>query len=196
MSEKQIKDMLKKIQDRQKASKQCKSMGKKMGDAGKSMEKGALKQAAEQLGKLGKMLNEMEQMEQALNDLQSQMAQLDEAADDLGDFDPDKDDLACTQCNSTGYLPDGSKCPNCNGTGQGSGGRGRGSGNRDRDDSAVTSTVHKKAKTKQGRGGSTIGQQFVKGKQLKGQSRVGLSDATGAEIPALIAHCEFSTRFR
>jgi hypothetical protein len=181
MTEQQMQEMLKKIQQRQKACKQCQGMGKKMGDAGKAMEEGAIKQAAEQLGEAGKMLNEMEQMEQALNDLESQMAQLDEAADDLGDFDPNKDDLACKQCDGTGYLPDGSPCPNCNGTGQQQGrGRGRGAGPRDRDDSAATSTVNKKAKTKQGRGGSTIGQQFVKGKQLKGESRVGSSDASGA----------------
>ncbi|MCG8404411.1 MAG: hypothetical protein MI923_04340 [Phycisphaerales bacterium] len=179
ISQEQMKEMLQKMQQRQKASQQCQKMGDKMGQCSKAMEQGNLGEAQQQLGEAGEMLNEMEQMEQALNDLESQMSQLDQAQDDLSDFDPEKDDLSCQQCNDTGFRPDGAPCPRCNGQGAG-GNRGRGWGDRERDNTAETSTVNRKAKTKQGRGGSIVGQQFVKGKQLKGKSQVEFSDALGA----------------
>ena len=180
LSQQQIKKMLKKIQQRQMACKQCKGLGKKLGRSAKALEQGALKQAQQNLGQAGQMLNGLEQMEQALNDMQSQMAQLDDAADDLGDFDPLKDDLICKLCKGTGYLPDGSRCPRCNGTGRRGSGRGRGNAPRNRDDNVKTATVNKKARTRQGPGGSIIGQQFVKGRQLKGKSNVGPVDASAA----------------
>jgi len=187
VTQEQMKQMLKKMQKQmkqQKAScKQCQKMGQKMGQAAKSMEQGNMKQAGQKLEEAGDMLNEMEQLEQALNELESQLSDLEDAKDDLeGEFDPDKDDLACDMCDGEGFLPDGSPCPKCNRKGdkKGGGGRGRGAGGRDRDDSAKTSTVNRKAKTQRGKGGSIVAQQFVKGKQLKGESRVEFSEAIGA----------------
>lgn len=180
MTEEQMKQMLQKMQQRQKACQQCQKMGEKMGQSAKAMEQGNMEQAQQELGEAGEMLNEMEQLEQALNDIESQMSQLDQAQDDLSDFDPEQDDLECKKCNGTGFRADGAPCPHCNRKGEGPGGRGRGWGDRDRDDSAQTSTVNKKAKTKQGKGGSIVGQQFVKGKQLKGKSEIEFSDALSA----------------
>ncbi len=187
VTQEQMKQMLKKMQKQMKqqkaSSKQCQKMGQKMGQCAKSMEQGKMKEAGQQLKEAGDMLSEMEQLEQALNELESQMSDLEDAKDDLeGEFDPDKDDLACDMCDGGGFLPDGSPCPKCNRKGdqKGGGGRGRGKGGRDRDDSAKTSTVNRKAKTKRGRGGSIVAQQFVKGKQLKGESRVEFIEAIGA----------------
>lgn len=185
VTKEQMKEMLQKMQkqmQQQKASsKQCQNMAQKMGQCAKAMEQGDAKQAGKKLEEAGDMLNEMEQLEQALNELESQMSDLEDAKDDLEEYDPDNDDLACDMCHGSGFLPDGSPCPKCNPNGDRKGnGRGRGAGARDRDDSAKTSTVNEKAKTKRGVGGSIVAQQFVKGKQLKGESRVDFSDAIGA----------------
>ncbi len=187
ITSKQMEKMLKKMQQQQKACKQCNKMGEKMGKAAKAMSKGDMKQAQKQLDEAGEKLGEMEQMEQALSQLESQLDQLEDTADDLEEYDPEDDDLACKQCDGSGFLPDGSPCPNCNRNNQGNGpgGRGRGAGKRDRDDSAKTSTVNKRTQVRRGRGGSIIGQTYVKGKQLKGESRVEFKDAAGAaEIDA------------
>jgi len=185
VTKEQMKQMLQKMQKQMKqqkaSSKQCQNMAQKMGQCAKSMEQGKMKEAGKKLEEAGDMLNEMEQLEQALDELESQLSDLEDAQDDLEEYDPSQDDLACDMCDGGGFLPDGSPCPKCNQKGdKKGGGRGRGAGKRDRDDSAKTSTVNKKAKTKRGRGGSIVAQQFVKGKQLKGKSRVDFSDAIGA----------------
>lgn len=181
ITEQQMKQMLRKMQQRQKAGKQCQGLGKKMGQCAKAMEQGDIQSAQQELNEAGDMLSEMEQLEQALNELDAQKAQLEEAGADLEDFDPEKDDLMCKLCQGTGFRADGAPCPRCNGTGQCQGrNRGRGAAPRARDDNAKTSTINKKARTRQGRGGSIIGRQFVKGKQLKGKTRIEFSEALSA----------------
>lgn len=187
MSKEQMEKLLNKIQERQQASKQMQKMGEKMGDCAKSMEKGDTEAAQDKLGEAGQMLSEMEQMEQQLNELEAQMSQLDEARKGLneGDQEDEKqdDDLKCKQCNGSGFKKDGAPCPHCKGSGQG--GRGRGSGPRERDDSGDVAFQNKKEKPQERKGGTIIGQQFVKSKQLKNKSEVELFDAAkAAEIDA------------
>ncbi len=193
VSEQQIKDTVQKIQQRQQANQQIKEMSSKMAKAARQLQKNDTQAAADELGEAAEMLDEMEQMEQDLNDLESQMAQLSEERDNLGN--PKPGDKPCPRCSGTGFQKDGSPCPGCDGTGscQGSdhdkAGRnkagGRGTGPRDRDDDAQTATKDEKGKVKTAKGGRVIGQQFVKGRQLKGQSNVEFQDAAeAAEIDA------------
>lgn len=188
MSEQQVKDLVKKIQQRQQACDKLGQMASKTAQAGKKMEEGQNEAAADELGQAAEMLDEMEQMEQSLNDIQSQMAQLNDTRDQLGD--QESNDGVCKYCNGSGFRKDGAPCPHCNGTGRGPGqgqgnNKGRGFGARGRDDAAKTQTVDAKAKVKTSKDGRIIGQQFVRGRQLKGQSQVELQDAAAAaEIDA------------
>ncbi len=190
MTEEKMKEMLEKLQQQQKAqqkaSQQCNKMGEKMGQCAKAMKDGDMQQAMQELGEAGEQLSEMEQLEQALNDLENKLSELDQAGQDLEDFDPSQDDLKCDQCDGSGFRADGAPCPKCNPNNQnGQGGRGRGAGPRDRDDNVETATKNEKARTKQGRGGSIVGQQFVKGQQLKGESNADFEEAiSAAEIEA------------
>ncbi|MFH1418117.1 MAG: hypothetical protein ABII12_07540 [Planctomycetota bacterium] len=179
MSEEQIKEMIEKIKQRQKACSNCQKMGNKMSGAAKECEKGNLGSASSQLGEAGEMLDELEQMESALNDVEAQLAELNDSWEDMSDLGNQQQE-PCQHCQGTGFLEDGSPCPHCNGTGNAGSSGGRGSGNRARDDSALTDTVNAKAKVKQGRGGSIVGQQFVKGQPIKGQSLVELGEAAAA----------------
>ena len=201
MTEEQMKEMMKKIQQRQEACKQCEGLGNKMGQAAKNIDSGATESADAQLAEAGEMLNEMEQLEQTLNDMQSQMSELDQARDQLNKNQSD-DEGECEMCNGTGFRKDGSVCPACKGSGRkggqgGKGGQGKGKsrgpgsgtsggGHTDpRDDSVKTSTVDTKAKTKTRKDGTVIGQDFVKGKMLTGKSEVEFYDAAkAAEIDA------------
>lgn len=185
VTQEQMQKMLEKMQQQmkagEKASQQCKNLAEKLGEAAKQMQKGNMQQAETELNETGEALSEMEQLEQALNDLESQLSELENAGEEIEEeYDEMKDELTCEQCNGTGFRNDGAPCPGCNGTGQ-CGGRGRGSGPRDRDDNVDTDTVNAKAKTKFGRGGGIVGQQFVKDKQLKGESSAAFTDASAAE---------------
>lgn len=183
MTKEQLQKMLEKMQQRQKACKQCKGLGEKMGRAAKKMGQGQTESAAQELGEAGQMLDEMEQLEQAMNELEAQMSELDDARDEL-DGEEDEDDGICKQCNGTGFRKDGAPCPNCNGTGQ-CGGPGRGGGNRDRADNVDVEFKNRKAKTKMNKRGRIIGQRFVKGDPLKGKSEIELLDAArAAELDA------------
>jgi hypothetical protein len=197
VSEEQMKEMLEKLQQQQqaqkKANEQCEKMGQCMNKAAKSMEEGNSEQAQKQLSEAGEQLSEMEQMEQALNDIESQMDELQNAENDLENLDQPEEEGDCDQCDGSGFRPDGAPCPKCQpgggqGQGQGQGqqgGRGRAFGERDRNDNVDTATRNVRAKTKQGRGGSIVGQQFVKGSQEKGDSQVEFSEALEAgEIDA------------
>ncbi|HVP13244.1 MAG TPA: hypothetical protein VMV94_18875 [Phycisphaerae bacterium] len=110
MTEDQAKKLLNKIQQSQQAGSQLQQMGSKMASAAKQLDQGNTEAASSELGEAGEMLNEMEQIEQGLNDLQSQMAQLDQTRDELGDQQLNED--KCPLCNGTGFLKDGSPCPN------------------------------------------------------------------------------------
>ncbi len=205
VTQQQMQKMLEKMQEQQKAqqqaNQQCQKMGQSMKQAGQSMEEGNLDQAQQQMSQSSDMLNEMEQMEQALNDIQSQMSDLDQAEQDLENAgDEQQQQQGCDGCNGTGFLPDGAQCPKCGGSGQQGGGQGQGGqgqgqgqgqgnnargsgrafGARDRNDDVDTDTRDEKAKTKQGRGGSIIGQNFVKGSQFKGDVHSTAGDAAAA----------------
>jgi ribosomal protein S20 len=182
ITEQQMKQMLEKIQQRQKACKQCSKLGQKMGATARQLAQGDTQGAQDELGEAAEMLDEMEQLEQALNEIESQMSQLDDARDELNE--EDSDDGKCKRCNGTGFRPDGSPCPHCKGTGRCKGTRG-GGGTRARDDSVETDTVAKKANIKTRKGGTIIGQRFVKGSMLKGQSEEEIHEAAAAaEIDA------------
>lgn len=197
VTKEQMENLLNKLQQQQKAqqkaNEQCQKMGECMNKAAKSMEEGKSQQAQKELGEAGEQLSEMEAMEQALNDLESQMDDLQSAEESLEDFEPFQDEeQECDQCGGSGFLPDGSPCPKCQGQGQGGqgqgngqGGAGRAFGRRERNDNVKTATRNVRAKTRNGKGGSVIGRQFVKGSQEKGESGVEFSEAFEAgEIDA------------
>jgi hypothetical protein len=183
VSKDQIKQMMDRAAQRQQACKQMQQMASKMGQASKQMQQGNQKAAQDELNQAAEQLSEMEQMEQSLNDLEGQMASLDEARENLNNKDQDENGQ-CKQCNGTGFKKDGSPCKHCQGTGQGQCGK-PGSGARKRDDNAQVDFVDRKAHVKQTKGGSIVGQQFVKGDQIKGKSEVEFLDAaSAAEIDA------------
>lgn len=192
ITEEQIKKMAQKARQRQQASQQCKNLGDQMSQAGKQLEAGDTEAAASEMGEAAEMLNEMEQMEQALNEIDAQMSQLADARDGLskdgeGEGEGEGQDGKCSGCKGTGFRKDGSPCAGCNGTGEGPGGqdRGRGAGQRNRDDTGDVDFADKKEKTKLSKSGRIIGQQFVKGEQLKGKSDVELMDVSrAAEVDA------------
>lgn len=188
VTQEQIKQMMEKIAQRQKACNACKKMGEKMGQASKKMQEGDSESASKELGEAGEQLSEMEQLEQQLNELEGQMAQLDDARNDLNEDEKDDHgdhDGQCKGCKGTGFRKDGSPCPQCNGTGNGMGSAGRGSGKRDRAEGGEFGFKNTKAKVKTTKGGKVVSQQFVKGQHLKGKSEVEFYDAaSAAEIDA------------
>lgn len=193
VTQEQIKQMMEKAAQRQQACKQMQQMASKMGNACKQMQQGNQQAAQDELSEAGEKLSEMEQMEQSLNELEGQMASLDEARDGLNEGDQNQSEGQCQgdgegqckQCNGSGFKKDGSPCRHCQGTGKNKSGGGRGAGPRDRDDSAQVDFENKKARVKTAKGGSIVGQQFVKGDQLKGKSEVEFIDAAhAAEIDA------------
>ncbi len=183
VSKEQIKQMMDRAAQRQQACKQMQQMASKMGNASKQMKQGNQQAAQDEMNQAAEQLSEMEQMEQSLNDLEGQMASLDEARENLNKNDQDENGK-CKQCNGTGFRKDGSPCKHCEGTGQCQSG-GRGNAPRKRDDNDQVDFVDKKAHVKTAKGGSIVGQQFVKGEQLKGKSEVEFLDAaSAAEIDA------------
>lgn len=182
-SKEDIQKMLDKMKQRQQANQQCQKMGEKMGQAARKLEQGDTQAAQEELGQAEEMLSEMEQMEQSLNDLEGQMAELQDARDQMNqEYEPP--DSRCPKCNGTGFRKDGAPCPHCDGKGQCRGAN-PGSGPRERDDNVQVDFQNQKVKGKDTGKGVIIGQQFVKGKQLKNQSRAELYDAArAAEIDA------------
>ncbi len=188
VSKDQIKQMMDRAAQRQQACKQMQKMASKMGNASRQMQQGHQQAAQDEMNQAAEQLSEMEQMEQSLNDLEGQMASLDEARDGLNQGDKNQgegENGKCSQCHGTGFRKDGSPCKHCEGTGRGKPGPGRGSGARERDDNADVDFVDKKAHVKTAKGGSIVGQQFVKGEQLKGKSEVEFLDAaSAAEIDA------------
>ncbi|HKQ49102.1 MAG TPA: hypothetical protein VJZ71_13610 [Phycisphaerae bacterium] len=194
VTQEQIKQMMEKAAQRQQACKQMQQMANKMGNACKQMQQGNQQAAQDELNEAGEQLSEMEQMEQSLNELEGQMASLDEARDGLnegnqnqgeGQCQGDGENGPCKGCNGSGFKKDGSPCRHCEGTGRNKSGGGRGAGPRDRDDNVDVDFENKKARVKTAKGGSIVGQQFVKGDQLKGKSEVEFIDAAhAAEIDA------------
>ncbi|QDV90346.1 hypothetical protein RAS2_14250 [Phycisphaerae bacterium RAS2] len=204
ITEEQIKQMAQKAQQRQQASQQCKSLGDQMGQAGRQLEAGDTEAAASEMGEAAEMLSEMEQVEQAMNEMDAQMSQLADARDELsgdgdnhgdgeGDGEGNGESGKCGSCNGTGFRKDGSLCGGCEGTGSGKGsgsgkgrpGRGHGSGRRNIDDTTDVDFVNKKDKGKLTKAGQVIGQQFIKGEQLKGKSDIELVDVSrAAEVDA------------
>lgn len=116
VSQKQIQEMLKKIQQRRQGAKQCKKLGDKMAGAARQLERGDTQAAQGELGEAGEMLSEMEQLEQALSELDAEMSQLDDLRDDLSQGD--QEGGKCKQCKGTGFRRDGAPCPWCNGSGR------------------------------------------------------------------------------
>ncbi len=186
VSEEQLRQMMEKLAQRQQASEQLKKMAEKFSGAAGQLQQGNTEAAQDELGEAGEMLSEMEQLEQSLNELEAQMAMVSDARDELSE-EPGEDDLACKQCNGTGFRKDGAACPHCNGSGECSGGgdRGRAFGARQRDDNVQVAFKNSKAQVKTTKGGRIISQQFVKGEQLKGKSEAEFYDAAmAAEIEA------------
>lgn len=182
MTQEQMKEMLQKMQQRQEACSKCEGLGQKMSGAAKQLEQGNLETAEEELAEAGEMLDETEQLEQSLNDIESQMAELNDLRDQMNNSCQGKPG-PCQRCKGTGFLEDGSPCPHCKGH-QGSG-VGKGGKTDPRDDSVKTDTVDKKSPTKSRKGGAIIGQQFIKGKMLTGQSEAEFYDAAqAAELQA------------
>jgi hypothetical protein len=153
-----------------------------MSNAGRQMKESDTEAAQDELGQAAEMLSEMEQMEQSLNDLEGQLAELDQARDELSEGAEGSE--SCGTCSGTGFRKDGAPCAECNGTGR-CGGRGRGAGPRDRDDNVQAGFRDEKVKGRSGRGGSIVGQQFVKGQQLRNRSQAEIAEAArAAEIDA------------
>lgn len=174
VNQQQIKKMMDQLKKNQQAAQQCNKMGKNMSQAAKAMKQGNGQQAQQSLQKAQEQLSEMEKMSQEMSELETQMSQMDEMKDELGK--PDRGD--CEMCKGTGQC-NGQPCGNCKGkpgNKDWARGGGRGSGLRARADGGKVDFVKKKADVKLAKG-DVIGQWFVKGKQEKGESKLGYTEA-------------------
>jgi hypothetical protein len=182
---KQVEEMLKKMQQRQKSCKQIEALAQKMSCASKQMGQGGSKGAEQELSEASDQLGEMEQMEQALNDIDGQLSDLDEAREEL----EESEDSQCSGCNGTGTCKNGKKCVECSGGAGGLAGKKWGTGHieggKGKDDQTPVKFENKKVKTRLGRDGGIIGQRYIKGEALKGQTDLEVYNAaSAAEIDA------------
>lgn len=191
MSQQQIDKMKKQVQQAQKqqgSKEQMNKLAEAMKKAGQKCQSGDKQGAQQQMDQAGEQLSEMEMMEQQMGEIDSKMSQLDDLKDEMGDQSKDEGEKQCKQCNGTGMRKDGSPCPHCDGTGQGNGnkpgngppGRGRGAGQRGKKDTDVA-FQKKRAKVEQ-RQGAVIGQWFVKGDQIKGESKAQYLEAVQSAV--------------
>ncbi len=194
MSQQQIDKMKKQVQQAQKqqgSKQQMNKLAESMKKAGQKCQTGDKQGAGQQMDEAGEQLSQMEMMEQQMGEIDSKMSQLDDLKDEMGDQNKDQGDKQCKQCNGTGMRKDGSPCPHCNGTGQcngggadgqkpGPGGRGRGAGQRGQKDIDVA-FQKRRAKVEQ-RQGAVIGQWFVKGDQIKGESKAQYLEAVQSAV--------------
>lgn len=179
VTKEQLESMLKKAQERQKASQQCQKMGKSLQQAGQKMQEGDAQAAQSEMEKAAEQLGELEQLEQALNEMEGQLSELQKQRDELSEQESDSQERECGDCQGKGFDQQGKPCGQCQGAGRGMN-AGRGAGERPRDDSAETDVKNEKAKVKTNKQGRIIGEQYVKGQQLKGKSDAELSDAAAA----------------
>lgn len=182
VTEQQMKDLMEKMQQKQKASEQCQKMGQCMKQAAQKMKEGDPESAKQELDKAGEQLSEMEQMEQSLNEMESQLSELQKQRDDMSEQQEEEQEGEgeCKQCDGKGFGKDGKPCPGCKKPGQGMGGGGPGEGHRERGDPGDHQFKNEKAKTKSNPKGRIIGEQYVKGTQLKGKSSAELEEAAAA----------------
>lgn len=169
VSEKQIKELVKKFQQQQKAGKSCQNLGQCMAQAAQALQQcqnpgsgsGASQAAAAALSDAMSQLSEMEMSEQLLAEIEAQMADM-----------QDMRDSVCEGNYCRGTRPGnkiGQQGPNY---GLGIGAR----IGKERTPHAMTPT---KAKSR-GRGGTIIGQMLVDGPQVRGEATAEVRDAVNA----------------
>lgn len=187
--------------------------GQKMSEGEMEAAAEAMEKIGEQLSDMEQLEQTLNDIESQMSELQEARDELSEKeGDDEGESQGDQKEGECQSCNGSGHRKDGAPCTDCEGTGQcngksgkqGNGGKGRkggkgkgiGSGangeqegvdpnDPDRLDAEKADTVTKRASGRIDPTGRSIGQQFLKGRQIKGRTEVEILDAaTAAELDA------------
>jgi len=187
--------------------------GQKMSEGEMEAAAEAMEKIGEQLSDMEQLEQTLNDIESQMSELQEARDELSEKeGDDEGESQGDQKEGECQSCNGSGHRKDGAPCTDCEGTGQcngksgkqGNGGKGRkggkgkgiGSGangeqegvdpnDPDRLDAEKADTVTKRASGRIDPTGRSIGQQFMKGRQIKGRTEVEILDAaTAAELDA------------
>lgn len=188
--------------------------GEKMSQGEMEAAAEALEKIGEQLSDMEQLEQTLNDLESQMSELQEARDELSEQeGDEGGEQSGDKQSGECKECNGSGHRKDGAPCPDCEGTGQGGkskkkgkgkdGGRGAGKGGSkagsgtygedeevdpndpDRLNAEKATSVTKRASGAIDPTGRSIGQQFLKGRQIKGRTEAEIMDAaTAAELDA------------
>lgn len=181
--------------------------GEKMSQGEMDAAADALEKIGEQLSDMEQLEQTLNDIESQMSELQEARDELSEQEGD--EQSGDKEGGQCRQCNGSGHRKDGAPCPDCEGTGQcDKGGKSKGKGNKssrgggkggskagsgkygeheegdpndpDRLNAEKASTVTRRASGQIDPTGRSIGQQFLKGRQIKGRSEIEIIDAASA----------------
>ena len=188
--------------------------GEKMSQGEMEAAADALEKIGEQLSDMEQMEQTLNDLESQMSELQEARDELSEKEGEEGEEESrDKKDGECKECKGSGHRKDGAPCPDCEGTGQcdkSGKGKGKGKGNQgggkggskagsgkygeheegdpndpDRLNAEKATSVTKRASGQIDPSGRSIGQQFLKGRQIKGRSEIEIIDAaSAAEIDA------------
>lgn len=199
----------------QKMGENLSKAGQKMSEGEMEDAAEALEKIGEQLGDMEQMEQTLNEIEAQMSELEEARDELSEKEGEEGDEESgDKEGGQCQKCNGSGHRKDGAPCADCEGTGQcdkngkgkgkgktgsrggGKGGSKAGSGKYgdheegDPNDPDRLAAESAKSVTKRASGaidptGRSIGQQFLKGRQIKGRTEAEVMDAAAAaEIDA------------
>ncbi len=177
-SQKQIKEITKKLQQQQKTKGMASKLANALKQASKTGSPGQTGEAMAGMSKAAGQLGEMESMEAELAQLDSTLADLQSARNAI--------DSPCSQCSGSGQQG-GKSCGKCsgsgsgkgNGNGGGTGGRGKGRGGLSPEQQTAVGFKTERAKVATGKG-AIIGQVFFEGEQVRGEINSGLVEVVSA----------------
>lgn len=158
---------------------------------------------------LEQTLNDIESQMSELQDARDGLGEQEGEGEGEGEQEGEGKEGQCKECNGSGHRKDGAPCPDCEGTGQGGKGKkgkgkgkdsGRGGGkggskagsgtygedeevdpnDPDRLNAEKATSVTRRASGKIDPTGRSIGQQFLKGRQIKGRSEADIIEAASA----------------
>jgi len=172
--EQKIQKLAEQLKQQQKAGETSQKLAQALGKAAQAAGAGQPVDTDAGLAGAADQLGELEQLEQEMNQLDSAMADLQDARNDL--------DKPCSNCQGSGMI-NGQSCPRCQGSGKQPGGGmgklGQGRGGLAPEQETDVAFKTERAKVHTGKG-VIIGQFLVDGEQVKGE----VSSSVAKVIPA------------
>lgn len=170
LTEQQAQKLANKLQQRQNAGSAAKKLAQNMSQGAKGVSSGQIGEAMAGLSAAADQLGELEKLEQEMNQLDAALAELQDAKNDL--------DKSCGKCGGTG-MRGGKRCSACQGSGQGNQGGmgklGKGRGGLAQEKKTDVAFKTERGKVHTGKG-TVIGQFLVEGEQVKGETRRSVSE--------------------